>query len=79
MEKTDLNKLINRAMSDPVFRSQLLADPGVAVSEAGWDLPPDDMAALKAWQANLQDVTKLDEIKRSLEALLASRMPKTCE
>jgi hypothetical protein len=57
----------------------LLADPEVAVSEAGWDLPPEDMAALKTWHANLHDVTKLEELKQSLDDLLISRMPKSCE
>ncbi|MHB0939737.1 MAG: Os1348 family NHLP clan protein [Armatimonadota bacterium] len=79
MEKVDLTLLVHRAMSDPVFRQQLLADPEVAVNEAGWDLPPDDLAALKAWHANLRDVTKLEELKRSLEDFLASRVPKTCD
>jgi len=35
MEKVDLHLLVRRALSDPVFRQQLLADPEVAVSEAG--------------------------------------------
>ena len=79
MEKVDLTLLMHRTMSDPVFRQRLLADPEAAVSEAGWDLPPDDLAALKAWHANLRDVTKLEELKHSLEDFLASRVPKTCD
>jgi hypothetical protein len=79
MEKVDLHKLIRRALSDPGFRQRLLANPEVAISEAGWDLPADELAALKAWHANLRDVTKLDELERSLEEFRASRVPKTCD
>jgi len=34
---------------------------------------------LKAWHANLRDVTKFDELEQSLEALIASRMPNACD
>lgn len=73
MEKTSLDLLARRTISDPLFRSQLLADPEVAISEAGWDLLPEDMAALKAWHANLRNVTTLEELERSLGLFIASR------
>ena len=75
MEKADLELLVRRTMSDPAFRNRLLVDPEAALNEAGWDFPPDDVAALKAWHAHLHDVTKLDELQRSLEAFVASRRP----
>jgi len=75
MEKVTLDTLMRRAISDPVFRHRLLVDPEVAVSEANWDLPPEDMAALKAWHDNMRHITKLEELERSLSTLVASRQP----
>lgn len=79
MKKADLQLLVRRTKSDPTFRQRLLADPEVAVSEAGWDLSPDDMSALRAWHAGLVDTTKLAELERSLEHMVADRMPRSCE
>jgi len=76
MEKVSLDLLVRRTISDPVFRSQLLANPEVAVSEAGWDLSPEDMKALCAWHASLQNVTKIEELERSLTEFVAGRQPK---
>ncbi|MHB9024975.1 MAG: Os1348 family NHLP clan protein [Armatimonadota bacterium] len=75
-EKPDLEKLVRRTVSDPVFRRRLLANPEAALSEAGWDLPPDDVAALKQWHANLNSTTTLEELERSLAAFVASRAPR---
>ncbi len=77
MEKPDLELLLHRTLSDPVFRNRLMVDPETALREAGWDLAADDVAALKVWHANLHDVTKLDELKHSLQAFIASRQPGT--
>ena len=76
MDKPNLELLARRVISDPVFRSQFLADPERAVNEAGWDLPPQEMAALKAWHANLRDVTKLEELELALSALIAAQAEK---
>lgn len=73
MHKPDLELLVRRVVSDPTFRQQFMADPLVAVAEAGWDLPLDDLAALRAWHREMRDVTKLDELERSLSAFVASR------
>ena len=75
MHKMTLERLARRALSDPNFRQHLLADPEAAVQDAGIDLLPQDLAALKAWQANLRDVTKIDELESSLAEFLASRAP----
>ncbi|HEY3415317.1 MAG TPA: Os1348 family NHLP clan protein [Armatimonadota bacterium] len=75
-EKPNLETLARRALSDPAFRQQLLANPEVALSEAGWDLPPEDVAALKRWHANLSSTTKLEELERSLAEFVASRAPR---
>lgn len=76
MKKPDLELLLRRVVSDPVFRAHFMADPVVAISEAGWDFPPDDVQALQAWHANMRHVTKLDELERSLSAFIASRLPR---
>jgi len=76
MDKVNLDTLMRRAISDPHFRQHLLVDPEVAISEAGWDLSADDVAALKEWHANLWSVTKIEELERSLAAFVASRRPK---
>lgn len=75
MEKANLEILARRAVSDPVFRSRLLVDPEAAVAEAGWDLTPDEMAALKHWHDNARNVTKIEELERSLAHLIASTRP----
>ena len=75
MEKVTLEILARRALSDPVFRNHLLVDPMREVTDAGWDLPKDDLLALQAWHANLRDVSKLEELERALAEFLASREP----
>ena len=75
MEKWTLDLLARRVMSDPTFRQRLMVDPEVAVSEAGWDLSPQDMQALKTWHANLRNVTKMEELEHALAELVASRSP----
>lgn len=75
MEKANLDILARRAISDPLFRHRLLVDPEVAVMEAGWDLSPEDMAALKEWHAKIRNVTNLEELERSLAEFVASRRP----
>ncbi len=75
MHKVSLERLTHRVISDQTFRARLLVDPETAISEAGWDMPPDDLAALKAWHADNQQFTKLNELERSLAVFLASRAP----
>jgi hypothetical protein len=76
MEKVTLNLLVNRVISDPAFRLRFMADPEVAISEANWDLPAQDLAALKEWHARMAHVTKLDELQESLAAFVATRTPR---
>ena len=43
----DLRTVAGKAIADPSFRHKLLNDPEAAVKEAGIDLSPDQMKALK--------------------------------
>jgi len=43
----DLRTVAGKAIADPVFRQKLLDDPEAAVKEAGIDLTPEQMDALK--------------------------------
>jgi len=43
----DLRTIAGKAIADPAFREKLLKDPEAAVSEAGIELNPDQMKALK--------------------------------
>ncbi|MHB9131746.1 MAG: Os1348 family NHLP clan protein [Armatimonadota bacterium] len=73
MHKPNLDNMARRVLSDPGFREQFMADPQRALSEAGYDFPPDDVAALEAWHANLRNVTKIEELERALAEFIASR------
>ncbi|HEX2950461.1 MAG TPA: hypothetical protein VHV83_13000 [Armatimonadota bacterium] len=75
MQKPNLDLLMRRVISDPVFRNRFIIDPEFALNEAGWDLAPDDLQALKEWHANWRDVTKIDELERALAEFVASRQP----
>jgi len=43
----DLRAVAGKAIADPAFRQQLLDDPEAAVKNAGIDLSPEQMDALK--------------------------------
>jgi hypothetical protein len=43
----DLRTIAGKALADPAFREKLLADPESAVTEAGIELTPEQMEALK--------------------------------
>jgi len=43
----DLRTVAGKAVADPVFRQKLLDNPEAAVREAGIDLSPDQMQALR--------------------------------
>ena len=43
----DLRTVAGKAIADPFFRQKLLNDPEAAVKEAGIDLSPDQLKALK--------------------------------
>ena len=43
----DLRTVAGKAIADPIFRQKLLNDPEAAVKEAGIDLSPDQLKALK--------------------------------
>jgi hypothetical protein len=56
----ELQELLGRALSDEAFRACLLDDPLRAASAAGYDLTPEQLAALKT--VDLQTVADaLDE------------------
>ena len=46
-EKDQLRNIAGKALADPAFREKLLADPEAAVKEAGIELTPEQMKALK--------------------------------
>ncbi len=46
-EKDQLRTIAGKALADPAFREKLLADPEAAVKEAGIELTPEQMEALK--------------------------------
>ena len=46
-EKDELRTIAGKALADPAFREKLLADPEAAVKEAGFDLTPEQVEALK--------------------------------
>jgi len=46
-EQDDLRAVAGKAIADPVFRQKLLDDPEAAVKEAGIDLTPEQLEALK--------------------------------
>jgi len=43
----ELEDLLGRALSDEAFRARLLDDPLAAAAGAGYDLTPEQLAALK--------------------------------
>lgn len=43
----DLRTVAGKAVADPAFRQKLLDDPEAAVKEAGIDLSPEQLEALK--------------------------------
>ena len=46
-EQDDLRTIAGKALADPDFRQKLLDDPEGAVAEAGVELAPEQMEALK--------------------------------
>jgi len=46
-EQNDLRAVAGKALADPVFRQKLIDDPEAAVKEAGIELTPDQLTALK--------------------------------
>jgi hypothetical protein len=45
-EKSQMYELIGRAIADPDFRADLVADPQKAITEAGYELTEEDLAKL---------------------------------
>jgi len=62
-QKEALRVIAGKAISDPVFRAKLLDDPESAISEAGFDLTPDQIEALKEMDREQLErgLTDLDE------------------
>jgi hypothetical protein len=46
-EKDELRTIAGKALADPAFRDKLLADPEGAIKEAGIELTPEQLEALK--------------------------------
>ena len=59
----DLRTIAGKAIADPDFREKLLNDPEAAVNEAGIELSPDQMKALKEMDRDQLEkgLTDLDE------------------
>ena len=59
----DLRTIAGKAIADPEFREKLLNDPEAAVTEAGIELSPDQMKALKEMDRDQLEkgLTDLDE------------------
>ena len=59
----DLRTIAGKAIADPDFREKLIKDPEAAVNEAGIELSPDQMKALKEMDRDLLEkgLTDLDE------------------
>jgi len=59
----DLRTIAGKAIADPAFREKLLSDPEAAVTEAGIELNPDQMKALKEMDREQLEkgLTDLDE------------------
>ena len=60
-EKDELRTIAGKALADPAFREKLIADPEAAVKEAGIELTPDQLEALKSmdreqFEAGLADL-----------------------
>lgn len=60
----EMYELTGRAVVDVEFRKKLLADPELAVQEAGYTLTPEQLAALKSVEG------------KGLAAVLDERFPK---
>jgi len=46
-EKDELRTIAGKALADPAFREKLIADPEAAVKEAGIELTPEQLEAIK--------------------------------
>ena len=59
----DLRTIAGKAIADPDFREKLIKDPEAAVNEAGIELSPDQMKALKEMDRDQLEkgLTDLDE------------------
>ena len=67
MAREELERLIGRAVLDPQFREVLFDDPERAIQEGGFDLTEDEIAHLKAI-----DAQKARTLLEEAEAIPAS-------
>jgi len=56
----ELRTIAGKALADPEFRDKLLADPEAAVKEAGFDLTPEQLEALKGMDREQFDAAMAD-------------------
>ena len=63
MAQDELRTIAGKALADPAFREELLADPEGAIKEAGIELSPEQMKALKTMDREQFEnaLTDLDE------------------
>jgi hypothetical protein len=63
MSSEDLERVIGRAVLDPAFRQNLLANPEKAIREAGFDLTEEEIAGLKGIDAERAEALAQDALK----------------
>jgi hypothetical protein len=51
---TDFEKLMQKALKEPEFRTRVLRSPKAALTEAGIEATPEKVAALKASMAHVK-------------------------
>ena len=59
-EEVELRTIAGKALADPAFREKLIADPEAAVKEAGIELTPEQLEALKGMDRKQFDAAMAD-------------------
>lgn len=65
----DFERLIGRAVLDPVFRKRLIADPDAAAKEAGLQPTPEEMDRLRKALADPAQRKQLEQIDQQAASL----------
>jgi hypothetical protein len=68
MAKKSIDELIGQVLTDQTFRAKLLANPEAALSEAGYELEPEALEAIK--NVKPEDI---DAMAKDFEQKFASR------
>jgi hypothetical protein len=69
MAKKSIDELIGQVLTDSAFRAKLLADPERTLSEAGYELEPEALEAIK--KVKPEDI---DAMAKDFEQKFAWRM-----